>query len=304
MKKICLTIVVLVVLLGLASCSIIHTHNIVTYEAKNPTCTEVGYYSYEKCTECEYTTYEEIETLEHNLEYNALIEATCTKEGEKEYYYCWVCQNYFANEEGTQQISDESLVISKKEHIDENNNYICDYNCGEVLIAKETLQGIITNTLSSTKVTVKEWYIPASIRSSYYFDDNLLYMNEDEGQEEKYYYTENGVNYLLTKKGEWEKEISTDEVSYNLSFLFDEIYDLEITGNIWTWTCSHGAFTDENMFRYTNSLGVGVSLKLNEEGTLLDGIILFHENGSFTHEFVITYGKNEAIVTTLENIKK
>lgn len=39
-------------------------HNIVTYDAKNPTFTEVGWHSYEECTRCDYTTYDEIPMLE------------------------------------------------------------------------------------------------------------------------------------------------------------------------------------------------------------------------------------------------
>lgn len=44
-----------------------HTvHNIVSYDAKAPTCTEHGWYAYEECTACDYTTYEAILATAHS----------------------------------------------------------------------------------------------------------------------------------------------------------------------------------------------------------------------------------------------
>ena len=43
-------------------------HNIVQYEAKVPTCTEIGWDAYEACTRCDYSTYSEIEALGHSYE--------------------------------------------------------------------------------------------------------------------------------------------------------------------------------------------------------------------------------------------
>ena len=40
-------------------------HNIVTHEAKTPTCNDKGYYAYEECTLCDYTTYEIIFPVDH-----------------------------------------------------------------------------------------------------------------------------------------------------------------------------------------------------------------------------------------------
>ena len=55
-------------------------HTIVTVDAKNPTCTEIGNEAYEYCSVCDYTTYEEIPATGHS--YNAVVTApTCTKQG-------------------------------------------------------------------------------------------------------------------------------------------------------------------------------------------------------------------------------
>ena len=40
-------------------------HTLSHVEAKDPTCTEVGWKAYDYCTGCEYSTYEELEMLEH-----------------------------------------------------------------------------------------------------------------------------------------------------------------------------------------------------------------------------------------------
>lgn len=300
MKKLFILIASFVMLLGMSSCKKEHTHNLVSHESNDPTCTEVGYYAYEECLECDYTTYEEIEALGHDLEHHESVASTCTKEGIQEYWYCDVCKTYYTDEEGSQIINEEDLVI-KKEHIDENNDYVCDYDCGNVLITKEKLQKIIIDTLSSTKVTVNDFYTPSLTRNSYYFDENLLYIINDEEQE-KYYYTDNEIAYLLTKTDEWKKEVTSEDISYTLSYLFEETYDLEIAENIRSWTYGNGSLIDEKLIRYTNSLGLDVALKINEDGTLLDAILFFDEGGNFIHEFIITYGENVAIGETLKDI--
>ena len=43
-------------------------HDEVQHEAKAPTCTEIGWDSYETCSRCDYTTYEEIPTNGHDYE--------------------------------------------------------------------------------------------------------------------------------------------------------------------------------------------------------------------------------------------
>ncbi len=66
-------------------------HNIVSHEAKAPTCTEFGWDAYETCTDCDYTTYEEIPAIRHKVEYVDAKEATCTEIGWEDYFYCTRC---------------------------------------------------------------------------------------------------------------------------------------------------------------------------------------------------------------------
>ena len=194
MKRTLYVIVLFGIFIGLSACKTEHTHNIVSYESKEPTCTESGHKAYEECTECDYTTYEEIGALGHNLIHYNLVEPTCEATGKKEYWYCTECWLYFADAEGKITVSEEELVIEisdhdlhhydlveptceatgKKEHwycpdcgtyyideegknviaydeliidqlehIDENEDYLCDHGCGEVLTSKEVFEKII-----------------------------------------------------------------------------------------------------------------------------------------------------------------
>lgn len=59
------------------------SHDLVQYERKEPTCSEIGYQAYEACTRCSYSTYKEIATLPHTPG----AEPTCT-----EPQLCSVCE--------------------------------------------------------------------------------------------------------------------------------------------------------------------------------------------------------------------
>ncbi|MBQ6676850.1 MAG: InlB B-repeat-containing protein, partial [Clostridia bacterium] len=66
-------------------------HDLVSHEAKEPTCTDVGWNEYVTCTKCDYTTYEEIEALGHDLEHHEAQAATCTEIGWDAYDTCSRC---------------------------------------------------------------------------------------------------------------------------------------------------------------------------------------------------------------------
>ena len=55
-------------------------HDIVSFEAKEPTHLEGGYNAYEKCSRCEYSTYAEIETIAHEF-VETVVEPTCYAKG-------------------------------------------------------------------------------------------------------------------------------------------------------------------------------------------------------------------------------
>lgn len=258
MKKILMSIVMLGILINMSSCKIEsnHTHTLVEYEGKEPTCMEDGYEAYEECTECEYTTYKLIEKLGHNLEND-----------------------------------------------DKNNDYLCDNGCGTLFMTKEKLQKIISDNLSATKVTVKEYNIPFDIKTNYYFDENLLYVNINNESNEKYYFTEDENTYILSKSPEWTKELTSVEVEYKVSYIFDDNFDLQVSNNITLWHCTYGIFEGENMFRYTNASGTDVAIKINNDNSLIEGIYVFGQNNNIIYLFEIICGENKEVVDTFNRIK-
>ena len=303
MKRIFYVIALFGMLIGISACKTEHRHNIVSYEAKEPTCTESGHKAYEECTKCDYTTYEKINALGHNLIHYNLVEPTCEVIGKKEHWYCPNCETYFIDEEGKNTFAYKDLIIDQIEHIDKNNDYLCDYDCGEVFLAKETLQKIIEDTLASTKVMVNEWHTPSDTNTSYYFDNNLLYINVDEGDLEKYYYIEEDTTYLLIKNNTWTREIATEKINFIISYLFEGVFNLEIASDIEGEVCGHGPMEGRTIFYYNNSLGTKVAVSLNEDKSLINGMYIYDENGNYIYSYEFIYGENEALINGLESAK-
>ncbi len=95
----------------------VHTWNNPTV-TKAATCTAEG--SQRKtCSKCSYTTTETIPATGHNLTRTARKEATCTADGNIEYWYCSVCKKYFKNSLGTSETTKTNTVITKKGHTEE-----------------------------------------------------------------------------------------------------------------------------------------------------------------------------------------
>ena len=57
-----------------------HVHTLVYHEAKEPTCTQIGWKAYKTCSGCAYSTYEEIPFVPHDYE-TEYTDRTCTTHG-------------------------------------------------------------------------------------------------------------------------------------------------------------------------------------------------------------------------------
>ncbi len=70
-----------------------HNGTLVQVDAKEATCTDIGWDAYEYCTACDYTTYNETSAKNHNgtLVQVGAKEATCTDIGWDAYEYCTAC---------------------------------------------------------------------------------------------------------------------------------------------------------------------------------------------------------------------
>lgn len=103
--------------------------NVVHHSSKAATCTEDGskeywtcdgsddYYQDEACT-VKYASHDDIviPALGHHLTHKEAKEATCTEEGNLEYWYCDVCHNYYKDSEGNQKTTLAELTVAKKAH--------------------------------------------------------------------------------------------------------------------------------------------------------------------------------------------
>ena len=121
-------------------------HKLTKTEAKDPTCTEDGVEEYWTCSGCgKYFSDEngtnEIEkdswvlkTLGHDMTKTDAKEATCTEDGNNEYYTCSRCGGVFKDEAGTQATTVEAETLKKLGHDWSNKNGICarcDAKCTE-----------------------------------------------------------------------------------------------------------------------------------------------------------------------------
>lgn len=106
-------------------------HKLTHVEAKLPTCTENGNIAYYICkdTDCgcnkvyidkngkrEISLEDTVLPAEHKLTRTARVEATCTKDGNIEYWHCSECDKYFSDSNGNNEISKADTVIAAIGH--------------------------------------------------------------------------------------------------------------------------------------------------------------------------------------------
>ena len=94
-----------------------HSADVISVEAKDPTCVDEGYEAYEYCPACDYTTYVRIPaTGVHNWDDGVVTtEPTCTKEGVRT-FTCGVCE------------ATETEPVAVTDHIYDGN---ADLECNE-----------------------------------------------------------------------------------------------------------------------------------------------------------------------------
>ena len=121
-------------------------HKLTKTDAKAATCTEAGNEAYWTCSGCgKYFSDENgtnkiekdswvLKTLGHDMTKTDGKEATCTEDGNNEYYTCSRCGGVFKDEAGTQATTVEAETLKKLGHDWSNKNGICarcDAKCTE-----------------------------------------------------------------------------------------------------------------------------------------------------------------------------
>ena len=112
-------------------------HKLTKTDAKAATCTEAGNEAYWTCSGCgKYYSDENgttelekdswvLKTLGHDMTKTDAKEATCTEDGNNEYYTCSRCGGVFKDEAGTQATTVEAETLKKLGHDWSNKDGIC-----------------------------------------------------------------------------------------------------------------------------------------------------------------------------------
>ena len=148
MKKFCLALLMLCMLfscaIGFAACAngIGHKHDLTYREQTDATCTMNGNKEYWYCPECgRYFADAQgkqeigqndwlIPALAHrDMQHFAPADATCTANGNSEYWYCPDCGKYFADVIGTEEITKDDWLLPALAHRDMQHFAPADATC-------------------------------------------------------------------------------------------------------------------------------------------------------------------------------
>lgn len=112
-------------------------HDLVHIERSEATCKKEGILEHYHCSRCNknFTDIEctrpienvTIPKISHNLRLVASKEATCSDEGNIEHYRCSYCDGYFLNEDGTNEVTKESVILSTVSHVPDDYGWYSNY---------------------------------------------------------------------------------------------------------------------------------------------------------------------------------
>ena len=159
-------------------------HDRINHEAKEPTCTEIGWNEYETCSRCDYTTYEEKAALGHTkaaIVVKNKVDPDCVNAGSYDnVIYCSVC---------IEELSKEHIIVPALGHKDENNNYKCDAcsffmepEADSILTIKQAL--VLADCYDEDVFSTNKYYITGvvdRITGNVYFGN--MYIKDGEGNE-------------------------------------------------------------------------------------------------------------------------
>ena len=207
----------------------------------------------------------------HTLVSHEKRDATCQREGTNAYYACDGCGKLFRDANGLTEITRESLVIPKTSHADEDVDFICDFLCGSMLFTEEVLNDLLYDTLTLSTATVRDYCFFSAINTYYNIFKDHIRIIYDTGANEEYIY--NG---------------DSDDGAFNVGSILSEKYDLTCTSDIVPAICFIKEFKNRQVFKYKNSDGQFVGVVVNEDATLLDGILIYDASDNLIYEIKIT----------------
>ena len=143
-----------------------HANIVVSKEAKDPTCTETGLTVEKSCADCHKVliAQEVVPTIAHTLTHTAAKAATCTEDGNIEYWTCSVCGKLFADAGATQETTVNDVNIpATGNHTYVNHQCVCgtaepgwEGFAGKVDANGRLKDGVFENNTDITSIIIPE----------------------------------------------------------------------------------------------------------------------------------------------------
>ena len=108
--------------------AITHAHTMTATEAKDATCTEAGNSAYWYCSSCDKYFSDAKGKTEiakdswiigakgHTMTTTEAVKVSCEADGNSAYWYCSVCDKYFSDVNGSNEIEKDSWIIPATGH--------------------------------------------------------------------------------------------------------------------------------------------------------------------------------------------
>ena len=240
-------------------------HNMTHVEAKEASCTEDGNKEYWKCANCDSyfldkdgqnrTTKEETEIAKtgHSMTHVEAKKASCTEDGNKEYWHCAKCDGYFFDNKGEDKTSQKETVIEKTGH---NMTHVeakkvsCTEDGNKEYWHCAKCDGYFFDNKGEDKTSQKETVIEKTGHSMTHVEAKKASCTEDGNKE--YWYCVNCGIYYADKDGQ--KKISKDETviaktGHSIKHVEAAEAGFMEAGNIEYWYCPKcdTYFSDENL---------------------------------------------------------
>lgn len=101
-------------------------HDLVPHDSKAPSCTEIGWDTYNACSRCDYTTYVEKPALDHDLIHHEAKDPTCTEIGWDAYDTCSRCDyTTYVEKAALGHTYGESTVVEPEYKVDGYTTHTC-----------------------------------------------------------------------------------------------------------------------------------------------------------------------------------
>ena len=95
---------------GVEKHEIVLCHDKIQHNSQVPTCTEIGWDTYETCSRCDYTTYVEKSALGHTEVIDMAVAPTCTTTGLTEGKHCSVCDEILVEQTVVSALGHDMIV--------------------------------------------------------------------------------------------------------------------------------------------------------------------------------------------------